>query len=587
MANPTTAVNVKDVGAVGDGVADDTLAIQFALDVFNHVYIPPGEYLVDSGSLVYRSGQRISGEGYTSHIIQGPSAAGLNLFEPATSGPAYVQTDDVLFERLRLTGQNSSSAVTDGNGIFFGGAATTSSSLSVRDCHFESFGANHGGTGSGCGINFYLRCEGISVTGCTFAGGAGTGDASDIAVYSTSGYAIISGNICDGANSQGIYVNPVAAVGKISVIGNIVRNKLRHGMVLAYGSNSHLDTVAIGNVCYNCGWTGIYSYPAGSGSGGNVVISGNVVDACGGDTTGSSNGLTAGILVGGELPAVVTSNYVYNAGKDSAGSARGGLGIGIKTSVASDVLVQANFIGSATSRGISAEGDFAHLTVKENTIHESGDTNIYIEGGASGGVQATNLLSLQILGNKVLAKTTDAHGIRILYLVSLKNAMISNNVVVGTKSGTTKRGIVLDNFSTSGWPGKAAGLISDNVVQNWDQGIYFQDKIAYDIGQYLTVQNNRIQDCTVGIVGNWGAGTTYAFLLGTTFENNTNAIDATSATYLLNAQSLYPKRVFQLAAAPTTGTWSVGDTIFNSNPAVGSPLGWMYSAGAWKPMPNL
>ena len=44
-------VNVKDFGAVGDGVHDDTVSIQAALNAGTDVYLPPGTYLLDpSGS---------------------------------------------------------------------------------------------------------------------------------------------------------------------------------------------------------------------------------------------------------------------------------------------------------------------------------------------------------------------------------------------------------------------------------------------------------------------------------------------------------------------------------------------------------
>jgi hypothetical protein len=41
-------VSVKDFGAVGDGVADDTAAIQAALNSAKSVFIPPGTYLISS-----------------------------------------------------------------------------------------------------------------------------------------------------------------------------------------------------------------------------------------------------------------------------------------------------------------------------------------------------------------------------------------------------------------------------------------------------------------------------------------------------------------------------------------------------------
>jgi hypothetical protein len=63
------SVSVHDFGAVGDGVADDTAAIQAALDTENVVFVPAGEYRVTDSivinsnkSLVMLRGSQITGD---------------------------------------------------------------------------------------------------------------------------------------------------------------------------------------------------------------------------------------------------------------------------------------------------------------------------------------------------------------------------------------------------------------------------------------------------------------------------------------------------------------------------------------------
>lgn len=56
-------VNVKDFGAVGDGVTDDTKAIQAALDAGKKVFIPAGVYLCNRELEIKTQGQKIYGAG--------------------------------------------------------------------------------------------------------------------------------------------------------------------------------------------------------------------------------------------------------------------------------------------------------------------------------------------------------------------------------------------------------------------------------------------------------------------------------------------------------------------------------------------
>lgn len=66
-------VSVKDFGAVGDGLTDDTLAIQKALSAGYHVYVPEGTYLVTS-TIGLTSSQSLYGAGQAS-VIKAQSTA--------------------------------------------------------------------------------------------------------------------------------------------------------------------------------------------------------------------------------------------------------------------------------------------------------------------------------------------------------------------------------------------------------------------------------------------------------------------------------------------------------------------------------
>jgi hypothetical protein len=71
-------VSVKDFGAVGDGVTDDTAAIQAALDISANVFIPAGTYKCTSslnvtvtGQVVYGAGRDLTNLDFTSSEING------------------------------------------------------------------------------------------------------------------------------------------------------------------------------------------------------------------------------------------------------------------------------------------------------------------------------------------------------------------------------------------------------------------------------------------------------------------------------------------------------------------------------------
>jgi hypothetical protein len=82
-----TAVNVREFGAKGDGVADDTRAIQSAVNAARPgetIYFPAGTYKVSNFDVKNRAGLSFAGEGRKSVIKQNPLAERIATFSGST-----------------------------------------------------------------------------------------------------------------------------------------------------------------------------------------------------------------------------------------------------------------------------------------------------------------------------------------------------------------------------------------------------------------------------------------------------------------------------------------------------------------------
>lgn len=132
-------VNVKDYGAVGDGVTDDAAAIQSALDSISVtggvVFFPNGTYLIKQ-YLFYYSNQTLYFENGAT-LLQGAAINALLIAAGDASITEYNGTHDVIID----------------GGIFDGGAYTTNNTLlgcshsrniTIRNCKFiNSYGTWH------------------------------------------------------------------------------------------------------------------------------------------------------------------------------------------------------------------------------------------------------------------------------------------------------------------------------------------------------------------------------------------------------------------------------------------------------------
>ncbi len=95
------AINVKDFGAKGDGVTDDTGAIQQALNFVKGepsckvLYFPPGKYIISSGLIIY-SEITIQGAGHNSIIkLKNNANNNIDMLSIVTTGNRDITIRDI------------------------------------------------------------------------------------------------------------------------------------------------------------------------------------------------------------------------------------------------------------------------------------------------------------------------------------------------------------------------------------------------------------------------------------------------------------------------------------------------------------
>ena len=438
-------VNVLDFGAVGDGVTDDTVAIQAAVTAAGNksLYFPAGIYLLNSnvtisspllmfgdggnnskftgaGKFILAASFQVENIGFfgtTEHIEIATNAVGVTTF-------GYVRVDKCLFNNsttfsISTEGINRDvfvEEVTVLNSVFNGGGAG-SGAIDIRASHRVANIHNNiiedYNSGGGCGA---IRLGQLTTS------------------VDNNCYSHITNNYIDNISAVGgtgsTYGIQVLK-GFMNIIGNTVRNLINDDKddcegIYASGFSSRV----IGNTLIDAG-AGEAQITIKGGSKCNVI--GNYVF----QTAGRNR--APGISIQNASGSICQGNIVINPYKR---------GIWIDgANIPSDVLIDGNFIQNVENNGTG----FAFLGVTSgiylaNTGDEVRVTNNQIKNVVDS-VSATNVAGIHSTGNKIAVyingnSITLANGDAVLIssaplYVEVNENELLNNGGVGFRTSTT------------------------------------------------------------------------------------------------------------------------------------------------------
>ena len=391
-AGAKATYSVKWFGAVGNGTADDTAAIQqcinalYAATYESVVYLPPGSYAY-AGSLTLGSGCSLQGSGVQSTFlvctstsgvitVPGPSLiADLAFTSPAarTAGPTIsLQGNDIQIRNVVAS-----------NYFQFAKVGTTGSTQAVGVRFIDSdFFQPAVGAGSGA-IDFQNYSNAV-VKGCIISGAGGSGQQADYGIRLDNGdTAIFSDN---NISAHGYAIIFETASGQ-NAYATQVSNCLLDSSGLISGSShaSGLGMAQAGNVqdaqfC-NC-WFGLSSGGSGallSPSGGTVKdvdftgckFIGNAIDGI----TLSGAGVSSICISGGDAKANANAGIdIENGATDitvtgvrAASNSRGNQNVGINfTGAASNCLITGNNCHGNVDAGLVSSSTGSNNTVTNN-----------------------------------------------------------------------------------------------------------------------------------------------------------------------------------------------------------------------------
>jgi len=474
VAKGSLVFNVKDYGAVGDGITNDYSAIQNAINAASTagggvVFFPIGTYKIGT-ALLPKSNITFRGVGQASVITTSTTMTALFLH---TQGVGVTCTD-VRFESLSFLGSVTSTSSTPsrsrtrGTGaqsaIWMSGSLDTSTAPTTNP-----FGTTLPDISAGP----YGVVQNIRIINCNFRNFIWL----PTRLFGVTGYVIECGNEFYNSMDVGFGFNE-------SVICNYNRVQMSadNGISLSRGNT---NVVCIGNNIDNCQYTGIFcsGYSGTLGPSHFVLVGNNITNVRDGGIA---------VMIGASYGTVSGNHIDRGYYKDTTNT--GTIGIALQGN-------DGTFTAGTVSRGISVTG---------NTIKGSCMAGIYLLEVQDVIVQGNTILDAgtQFLADGTTAIATNDSTQNIGILVDTLNATPCTNVIVRDNMVSDTRGTTYMTYGI--YPqtapanvvygpntivGAAQAMNLNTTVVQTPAGTYPSETLSgpdSDIGKVTTVKGNGL-----------------------------------------------------------------------------------------------
>ena len=543
-----TAAQITDVQANTASI-DVTTAVQAALTASVAVIFPPGTYLVSAVTL--QGYQKISGYGAT---IKAATAAG-KVFT-VVEGSAGLQTVDYTeIAGLSFVGYSASVITSGSAGIY----TTTSSSLFLRDVRVKNFqiGFYLGGSQfcSFYSIKAYACTVGVYIKSSATAGGGNSNSFYDLITLSCTTYGVL-----------------IVGQAPFNTSANYFRN---------YTGNGNLCALGLFN--------------------GQCYIDGGAPETNSGVST-TFDGYTS---AGGTFYANDSNIFIANLSDQDAASTTV-----VYAENNSDVnLVNPGGFGNVSAKYCTCDSTSTLITTGNTLINGSLQNvfgNINLSSGSNGGnlfnCADTSYLSVSLPNECTSPLTSTLSNANIVTATTVWDStygLVGNLVFAASAASQDANRIFLGQISNnSGFSviGVSVYSATNTSVTLGMYGYTYQQSSNLIAGRwtrlYYVMQNSAIPSTTGYVLypSSTDAPTIRVakVMIYSAATYDAGAVQAINAVlggaYNPQVGALHYGR--KASAAPTTGTFVVGDVVYNSAPASAGYVGWVCTVagtpGTWK-----